>query len=75
VRFVPDVAWGLTATWCSWFAALATEASAIAASLAAPERANGSDGKQPGAIRRRNRAERPTGVASARTGNAGLVPA
>lgn len=57
VRFVPNVAWGLTAMWCSWFAALVTEASAIAASLAAPEHANGSDGKQTGAIRRRNRAE------------------
>ena len=69
VRFVPDVAWGLTAKQSSWFVALVIEVSAIAASRAAPARAKGNDGKQTGAIRKQKRAGRPTGVANAPTGN------
>ena len=69
VRFVPDFAWDLTATQSSWFVALVTEVSAIAASLAAPVRARGNDGKQTGAIRKQKPAGRPTGVANAPTGN------
>ena len=74
-RFAPDVVGGSTVMWSSWFAALATEVSAVAASLAVPERASGSDARQTGATRRQERAERPTDVANAHTGNASPVPA
>jgi len=55
--------------------ALATEVSAIAANLAAPPRANGSDAQQTSVTSRQNRAGRPTAAANEHTGRAGHASA
>jgi hypothetical protein len=75
VRFAHIVVWGRIAAWSSWFAARATEVSAIAVRPAEPERADGSAGQQTSATSRQSRAEKNIGTASRHIGSAGPVSA